>query len=151
MQRGHQEDAEEFLGFYLDTLEEELLAILGELSPAASGSGPKPPVAKSETVVEEAMSDAGVEEDGWTEVGKRNRGVVITSVRFDRAMVLDVPRLLTGSSSVQIKTLESPLTRIFGGKFRSVLRTPGSGKDSVLIQDWNRLQLDIQVRRAVLR
>ncbi|KZV79125.1 cysteine proteinase [Exidia glandulosa HHB12029] len=119
MRRGHQEDAEEFLGFYLDTLEEELLALLNELSPAASSSKPPPGPVKSE-VVEETASDEA--EDGWTEVGKRNRAVVVTN----------------------IKTTESPISRVFGGKFRSILRQPGTGRDSVTLQDWNRLQLDIQ-------
>ncbi|EJD53217.1 cysteine proteinase [Auricularia subglabra TFB-10046 SS5] len=122
MRRGHQEDAEEFLGFYLDTLEEELLALLADLSPAASGSKQPGPVAAKSEVVEESGSELGVNEEGWTEVGRRNRAVVVTN----------------------IKTTESPISRVFGGKFRSVLRTPGTGRDSVMVQDWNRLQLDIQ-------
>jgi ubiquitin carboxyl-terminal hydrolase 10 len=39
--------------------------------------------------------------------------------------------------------MESPITRIFGGKFRSTLRAPHQ-KDSVLVEDWRELQLDIQ-------
>lgn len=35
------------------------------------------------------------------------------------------------------------MTRIFGGKFRSTLRTPHQ-RDSVTIEDWRSLQLDIQ-------
>lgn len=45
----------------------------------------------------------------------------------------------------QTATKESPITRIFGGKLRSVLRCPGQ-KDSVTIEPFQRLQLDIQVR-----
>ena len=45
---------------------------------------------------------------------------------------------------MQIKGTESPITRIFGGKFRSTLRAPGQ-KDSVLVEDWRALRLDIQV------
>ena len=45
---------------------------------------------------------------------------------------------------LQIKAAESPITRIFGGKFRSVLRASGQ-KDSVIVEDWRSLRLDIQV------
>lgn len=44
----------------------------------------------------------------------------------------------------QIKAAESPITKIFGGKFRSALRAPGQ-KDSVIVEDWRSLRLDIQV------
>jgi len=45
----------------------------------------------------------------------------------------------------QIKGADSPITRIFGGKFRSTLRAPQQ-KDSVIVEDWRALRLDIQVR-----
>ncbi|KAF9472838.1 cysteine proteinase [Pholiota conissans] len=112
MRGGHQEDAEEFFGFYLDTLEEELLAILHSISP------PKPTKAH---VVEEVEEAAPPPDDGWLEVGKRNR-MVITRTN---------------------KATESPITRIFGGKFRATLRAPGQ-KDSVVIEEWRSLRLDIQ-------
>jgi len=41
------------------------------------------------------------------------------------------------------KSVESPITRIFGGKFRSTLRAPHQ-RDSVVVEDWRSLQLDIQ-------
>ncbi|KAJ7199456.1 hypothetical protein GGX14DRAFT_373057 [Mycena pura] len=117
MRGGHQEDAEEFLGFYLDTLEEELLAVAATLrggeTKGGSGVG---------AVVEEREEAAPTgEEDGWLEVGKKNRTVVTRT----------------------IKTAESPITHIFGGKFRSTLRAPGQ-KDSVIVEDWRSLRLDIQ-------
>ncbi|KZT71339.1 cysteine proteinase [Daedalea quercina L-15889] len=104
---GHQEDAEEFLGFFLDTLEEELLSLSLSLSPTAT----KP------------SEDASVatQDDGWYEVGKKNRAMITRTV----------------------KSTESPITRIFGGKFRSILRAPHQ-KDSVTIEDWRSLRLDIQ-------
>lgn len=50
----------------------------------------------------------------------------------------------------QTKSVESPITRIFGGKFRSTLRAPHQ-RDSVLVEDWRSLQLDIQVCRLSLQ
>ncbi|KAF8470409.1 hypothetical protein DFH94DRAFT_811604 [Russula ochroleuca] len=111
MRGGHQEDAEEFFGFYLDTLEEELLALLTSITP------PKPASAASK-VEERDGSQSG---EGWTEVGKRNKMVLTRTAR----------------------SVESPITRIFGGKFRSTLRTPHQ-RDSVVVEDWRSLQLDIQ-------
>ncbi|KAF8464932.1 hypothetical protein DFH94DRAFT_639948, partial [Russula ochroleuca] len=42
-----------------------------------------------------------------------------------------------------LTSVESPLMRIFGGKFRSTVRTPNQ-PDTVNIEDWRSLQLDIQ-------
>ncbi|EGN95847.1 hypothetical protein SERLA73DRAFT_162553 [Serpula lacrymans var. lacrymans S7.3] len=114
MRGGHQEDAEEFFGFYLDTLEEELLSIVSSISPATS----KP---NAHAHVEEREEAAPPPESGWLEVGRRNKTVVTRT----------------------IKTAESPITRIFGGKFRSTLRAPQQ-KDSVIVEDWRSLRLDIQ-------
>ncbi|KAI9065499.1 cysteine proteinase [Trametes sanguinea] len=104
---GHQEDAEEFLGFFLDTLEEELLSISQSLSP-------KEPA-------KDATEEAQTQDGEWLEVGKKNKAVTTRST----------------------KSTDSPITRIFGGKFRSTLRTPHQ-RDSVTIEDWRSLQLDIQ-------
>ncbi|KAI0362620.1 cysteine proteinase [Trametes cingulata] len=103
---GHQEDAEEFLGFFLDTLEEELLSISQSLSPKEPAKAPEEP----------PMQDGE-----WLEVGKKNKTVTTRTA----------------------KSTDSPITRIFGGKFRSTLRTPHQ-RDSVTIEDWRSLQLDIQ-------
>ncbi|KAJ7465978.1 hypothetical protein FB451DRAFT_1138093 [Mycena latifolia] len=108
MRGGQQEDAEEFLGFFLDTLEEELLALV----PPAPGAAP-PAVVESEEPQEA--------QDGWLEVGRKNRAVVTRT----------------------IQAVESPISRIFRGKFRSTLRAPGK-KDSVIVEDWRALGLDIQ-------
>ncbi|KAK7455261.1 hypothetical protein VKT23_011133 [Stygiomarasmius scandens] len=133
MRGGHQEDAEEFFGFYLETLEEELLAIQNALTPP-----PPPPPQPSRSKgrasnsasaatatptpgVEEKEEAEPPEEEGWLEVGKKNRMVVTRT----------------------IKTTESPITRIFGGKFRSTLKAGGQ-KDSATVEDWRSLKLDIQ-------
>ncbi|KAG6918840.1 hypothetical protein DXG01_011245 [Tephrocybe rancida] len=121
MRSGQQEDAEEFLGFFLDALEEELLAVVQALS------GTPPPAKKAKAKAKKA--DTGIEEkeveeekeDGWLEVGKRNRMVVTRT----------------------IKAAETPITRIFGGKVRSTLKVPGQ-KDSSTVEAWRALRLDIQ-------
>ncbi|KAG2154115.1 hypothetical protein DEU56DRAFT_952327 [Suillus clintonianus] len=111
MRGGHQEDAEEFLGFYLDTLEEELLTLSSSLTNPNQASAHQTNNAPANNV----------QEEGWLEVGKRNRTVLTRST----------------------KTVDSPMTRIFGGKFRSTLRVPHQ-KDSVIFEDWRSLRLDIQ-------
>lgn len=74
LQGGHQEDAEEFLGFYLDTLEEELLSISSSLA------------SKSEAdQSHETQNGHAIQEDGpWLEVGKRNRTAVTRTVRYPK-------------------------------------------------------------------
>jgi len=90
-----------------------LLALLSSISP------PKPASAVSNSVEER---EEGLQSgEGWTEVGKRNKLML----------------------SRTVKSVESPITRIFGGKFRSTLCAPHQ-RDSVVVEDWRSLQLDIQ-------
>lgn len=116
------------MGFYLDTLEDELLSIVTSLQP------PNP------KVVEEHEEDPAVQSNGWLEVGKRNKSVVTRSVS-----VFLPPVCRDTECFVQTKSAESPITRLFGGKFRSTLRAPHQ-RDSVTVEDWRSLRLDISVR-----
>lgn len=59
--------------------------------------------------------------EDWLEVGAKNKTSNVHSTVFD----------------------ESPITRIFGGKTRSVLRCPGA-KDSINLEPYQSLPLDIQ-------
>jgi ubiquitin carboxyl-terminal hydrolase 10 len=168
-QGGQQEDAEEFFGFYLDTLEEELLAMLAAVNaPPSVPSGSHPPSSpstagnassKQKNAATSRGPPVGGEErapedgDGWLEVGKRNRTVVTRTVSPEFECACQVHSFIpfffflfwVGLGLGQIKATESPITRIFGGKFRTTLRRPGQ-KDSVTIEDWRSLRLDIQVR-----
>ncbi|CAE6472937.1 unnamed protein product [Rhizoctonia solani] len=126
MQRGHQEDAEEFLGFFLDTLHEELLSILSRVQTEPSSAGTNGSTGKTTTVdnpreVQRPVSPDNKDGD-WMEVGKKNKPAITRTTR----------------------ATESAITRIFGGKLRSVLSIPGSSKDSVTLEPYQPLQLDIQ-------
>lgn len=132
MRRGHQEDAEEFLGFILDTLHEELQSTIQKAEARERKAQGK--TDKEGEVIEQVNGDLEEEEervvnrpispsegDGWLEVGQKGK------TSFTRTT----------------STSHSPITRIFGGKLRSVLRMPGS-KDSVTLEPYQPLQLDIQ-------
>jgi len=72
---GQQEDAEEFFGFFMDSLEEELLSLSD--SGQANKSVP-------------AITEPGVTSgEGWVEVGKKNKQVLTRTVRFPQLRIPD--------------------------------------------------------------
>ncbi len=120
LQRGHQQDAEEFLGFLLETLNQECARVIQETAITSNPS--TTPNSTQETPAESVTSEvpdpAG---GGWLEVGPRQRAAVTRS-------------------SGHIST--SPINSIFGGLLRSELRVPGR-KDSVTLEPYQSLQLHI--------
>ncbi|KAK9782827.1 putative USP domain-containing protein [Seiridium cardinale] len=127
MRRGHQQDAEEFLGFLLEALHDECASVLRHLPDASAATTAANSSAASPTVTTPTESDS----NAWLEVGRKQRPAV------------------TRSSGHPVTS--SPITKIFGGQLRSELRVSGL-KDSVTLEPYQPLQLDIdspQVRNIV--
>ncbi|RYP17378.1 hypothetical protein DL765_004578 [Monosporascus sp. GIB2] len=127
MRRGHQQDAEEFLGFLLEALHDECAHVMRHLpdsrATTAANSSAATPAPSSPT--------SATDSSDWLEVGRRQRAAV------------------TRSSGHPVAS--SPITKIFGGQLRSELRVSGL-KDSVTLEPFQPLQLDIgspQVRNIV--
>ncbi|CAO3624853.1 unnamed protein product [Cunninghamella echinulata] len=107
--KGRQEDAEEFLCFLLDGLHEEMVSVVKEQ------------MEKHEAEERKRLQVNGNNQNGWMEVGPKNKTATLRTTGFD----------------------DSPIKKIFGGTGRSVLRCPGA-KDSVTIEPYQSLPLDIQ-------
>ncbi|XP_042636669.1 ubiquitin carboxyl-terminal hydrolase 10 [Orycteropus afer afer] len=120
-EKGRQEDAEEYLGFILNGLHEEMLNLKKLLSPSNEkltiSNGPK-----SHLVNEDEQEEPGEgSEEEWEQVGPRNKTSVTRQADF----------------------AQTPITGIFGGHIRSVVYQQSS-KESATLQPFFTLQLDIQ-------
>ena len=115
MRRGHQQDAQEFLGFLLEELHEECATEMRRGTSVSSGRST--PVNSTSNVSESADNDAE-----WSEVGRKQK-----------------PSVVRSSGSI---LTESPITKVFGGKLRSELKIQGN-KMSVTLEPYQPLQLDI--------
>jgi len=91
MRRGTQEDAEEFLGFFLETLSEEVSEIVRkEEERIAKLSGGGKDKGKEKELV--------VEEEGWEEVGSKGRTATTRTVRLPFSLFLVVCRKKKGGA-----------------------------------------------------
>lgn len=112
-QHGHQQDAEEFLGFLLQTLDDECTHLMN--NPAGQQQ-------QQQSQGKTLPSASGADQTGdWLEVGRKQKAAVTRS---------------SGTNSL------TPITKIFGGLLRSELRVPGL-KDSITTEPYQPLQLDI--------
>ncbi|KAF2476280.1 cysteine proteinase [Lindgomyces ingoldianus] len=112
MKRGQQEDAEEFLGFLLAGLHDECAHVIKS---GTLGNGPH-------STTSPKSEHSGSVDGGWLEVGPKQK-----------------PSVTQSSGAIEIET---PVTKIFGGKIRSEYRKPGE-KPSVTLEPYQPLQLDI--------
>ncbi|KNG45833.1 ubiquitin carboxyl-terminal hydrolase 10 [Stemphylium lycopersici] len=112
MKRGQQEDAEEFLGFLLAGLHDECVHIIKTGKQSQS----------TNNATSEKTERSGSVDGGWEEVGHKQKTAVTQN-----------------SGAIDI---ESPVTKIFGGKLRSEYKRPGE-KPSVTLEPYQPLQLDI--------
>lgn len=113
MKRGQQEDAEEFLGFLLAGLHDECAHVIKTGRKAS---------ANTDSVTSPKSVRSGSVDNGWMEVGPKQKAAITQS-----------------SGTIEI---ESPVTKIFGGKLRSEYRRHGE-KTSVTLEPYQPLQLDI--------
>uniref|UniRef100_A0A6Q2YJP2 Ubiquitin carboxyl-terminal hydrolase n=1 Tax=Esox lucius TaxID=8010 RepID=A0A6Q2YJP2_ESOLU len=121
-EKGRQEDAEEYLGFTLNGLHEEMLALKKLISPQED-KAPTPNGPESQSGLEENAAEKDEEGSGdeWEQVGPRNKTSITRQADFVR----------------------TPVTDIFGGHIRSVVYQQNS-KESATLQPFFTLQLDIQ-------
>lgn len=121
MQRGHQQDAEEFLGFLLEGLHDECVHVM-KSSDSSKTPAAKTPMNAPSSPTSDSASRRGSIDDVWQQVGPKQKAAITRSSGT----------ILTGS----------PVTKIFGGSLRSELRVPGL-KDSITLEPYQPLQLDI--------
>jgi ubiquitin carboxyl-terminal hydrolase 10 len=132
---GQQEDAEEFFGYLLDGLHEEFTESVKQLSDdeikklnTTLSDDAKLTINKNlRKFHEDEFNSSEIsgrndedEEDGWKEVGQKK----------------------TAKRTVEVKP--SPIRKIFGGQFRSVLNIPKSKESqSITLDPFQQIQLDI--------
>lgn len=119
MTHGHQQDAQEFMGFLLEQLHEECNLAQKQAAQTNVNGDATTNNADKDAV---ATSTSTETDDGWMEVGHKQKPTITRS---------------SGNTSAQ-----TPITKIFGGNLRSEFRVPGN-QTSVTLEPYQSLQLDI--------
>ncbi|KAL8771784.1 MAG: hypothetical protein Q9194_004798 [Teloschistes cf. exilis] len=122
MRRGHQQDAEEFLGFLLEEMHDECSRAMRSSPQPNTQTYIPAPTSEVASPTDGSLGAVSSADSGWLEVGPKQKAAITRS-----------------SGTI---TTESPITKIFGGKLRSELRVPGM-KNSVTLEPYQPLQLDI--------
>ncbi|XP_053556842.1 ubiquitin carboxyl-terminal hydrolase 10 [Bombina bombina] len=124
-EKGRQEDAEEYLGFVLNGLHEELLLLKKLLYPPNDkitvSNGPDTQPGNEEDGQNQQDEQGEGSDEEWEQVGPRNKSLVTRQTDFVQTLITD----------------------IFGGHMRSVVYQQSS-KESATLQPFFTLQLDIQ-------
>ncbi|KAM3918503.1 ubiquitin carboxyl-terminal hydrolase 10 [Leptodactylus fuscus] len=122
-EKGRQEDAEEYLGFVLNGLHEEMLSLKKLLYPQNDkiSNGPETQPVNDEDETNQHGDQGEGSDEEWEQVGPRNKSSVTRQADF----------------------VQTPITDIFGGHMRSVVYQQSS-KESATLQPFFTLQLDIQ-------
>ena len=155
-----QEDAQEFLGFFLDTIHEELLVKIETYDKQRWEKANKGYRAGMDSLTRQSVNGAADFAAIQAPHGPSNPASVVNpphsvaapSIYDESSATLpdgDDDWLEVGSKgrtaiTRTTETQESAVTRIFGGQLRSILRFPGQ-KDSVTLEPYMSLQLEIQV------
>lgn len=128
--RGEQEDALEFLEFFLDYLHSEYEKSGLEL-PASCERQTKRGADPTETAADTSSENAGAVwgdfDDGWAEVGKRGKSSVLRQNPVD--------------------TARSPINWLFKGNLRSELKHMGKKQSSITIEPFHCLHLNLELEQ----